>query len=108
MLTTMKDTGVTTRGLVEAAELERLRQVGRFAPAGVPGLVVLILVAGAVEVEAYIDPGTGSYLFQLAAAGVFAGLFVVKRYWRAIKEKLGSLTGSRKDRDGAEGHDGVD
>jgi hypothetical protein len=37
---------------------------------------------------AYIDPGTGSYLFQLAAAGLLAGMFTVRRYWDALKSAL--------------------
>jgi hypothetical protein len=38
---------------------------------------------------AYVDPGTGSYLFQLAAAGLFAGMFTLRRYWYALKARLG-------------------
>jgi hypothetical protein len=37
---------------------------------------------------AYVDPGTGSYLFQLAAAGFLAGLFTIRRYWDAVKARL--------------------
>jgi hypothetical protein len=39
----------------------------------------------ASEAQAYIDPGTGSYLFQLAAAGLLAGMFTLRRYWDALK-----------------------
>jgi hypothetical protein len=38
---------------------------------------------------AYVDPGTGSYLFQLAAAGFLAGLFTLRRYWDAVKARFG-------------------
>jgi len=37
---------------------------------------------------AYVDPGTGSYLFQLAAAGFFAGMFTIRQYWGAVKARL--------------------
>lgn len=37
------------------------------------------------EALAYIDPGTGSYLFQLAAAGLLAGMFTLRRYWDLLK-----------------------
>ena len=33
---------------------------------------------------AYLDPGTGSYIFQLAIAAVISGLFVVKLFWTKI------------------------
>jgi hypothetical protein len=53
-------------------------------------LTVALLAVGfvattPVEALAYVDPGTGSYLFQLAAAGLLAGAFTVRRYWEMIK-----------------------
>ncbi len=37
---------------------------------------------------AYLDPGTGSLVLQMSIAGVLGGLFVVKRFWRQIKDKV--------------------
>ena len=37
---------------------------------------------------AYIDPGTGSYLFQLAAAGLLAGVYTMRHYWYAFTSAL--------------------
>jgi len=34
---------------------------------------------------AYLDPGTGSYIFQLLIAGLFGLLFVLKIYWNRVK-----------------------
>jgi len=34
---------------------------------------------------AYLDPGTGSFLLQVAAGGLFGGLYVIKRFWRQAK-----------------------
>ena len=42
------------------------------------------LVAPA-DAWAYLDAGTGSYLFQLAVAGLLAGMMTVKIYWMRIK-----------------------
>ena len=56
-----------------------------------PWLVVLALglvVFTPTEALAYVDPGTGSYLFQLAAAGFLAGMFTVRRYWDAVKSRF--------------------
>ena len=46
------------------------------------------------ETSAYVDPGTGSYLFQLAAAGLLAGMFTVRRFWDALKSRFRSHTAS--------------
>lgn len=37
---------------------------------------------------AYLDPGTGSYILQIAAAVFFAGIFVVKTWWTHIKNLI--------------------
>jgi hypothetical protein len=37
------------------------------------------------DASAYLDPGTGSYLLQMALAGVFAAAFTLKMYWRKLK-----------------------
>jgi len=34
---------------------------------------------------AYLDPGTGSYIFQVLVATLIGGLFTVKMYWQKIK-----------------------
>jgi hypothetical protein len=35
--------------------------------------------------ELYLDPGSGSFLIQLIAAGIVGGGFIVKIYWKKIK-----------------------
>jgi hypothetical protein len=32
----------------------------------------------------YIDPGSGSYLFQMIIGGVLGALFLLKLYWRKL------------------------
>ncbi len=64
------------------------------------GHVVLALAFVAVTASdawAYIDPGTGSYLFQVAAAGLFAGVYTLRRYWSLLTRSLRSrLTGGSR------------
>jgi hypothetical protein len=38
--------------------------------------------------EAYIDPGTGSYVFQILVATFFGGIYAIKIYWQQVKEYL--------------------
>lgn len=52
-------------------------------------LVLGFLATTPTDAWAYVDPGTGSFLFQLAAAGFFAGLFTLRRYWDAVKARFG-------------------
>jgi len=34
---------------------------------------------------AYLDPGTGSFLLQVLAGGMFGGIFIIKRFWGQLK-----------------------
>jgi len=38
----------------------------------------------------YIDPGSGSLLFQLLIAGLAGGIAFVKIYWNKVKEFFSS------------------
>jgi hypothetical protein len=40
--------------------------------------------------SAYLDPNTGSYIFQVLVATFIGGLFTVKTYWQKIKDFLGN------------------
>lgn len=63
--------------------------------------VVLLLVA-IVErpVEAYIDPGSASYVFQLIAGTLLGALFALRMYWDRVRTFVRShLPGSRAVRE---------
>jgi len=47
---------------------------------------IFLFFVFAPAAHAYIDPGTGSYLFQLLVAGLFAGLFFMKSTIRSTKD----------------------
>ena len=46
--------------------------------------------------DAYLDPGSGSYLLQLLIAGLLGSLFVVRASWSKIKSFFRGLF-SRKE-----------
>ncbi len=51
--------------------------------------LILAIVVQALLIQnafAYLDPGTGSYIFQVLVAAVIGGLFTIKIYWRKIKD----------------------
>lgn len=56
----------------------------------------LIFLGFALPTQAYIDPGTGSFLFQLVIAGALGGLFFIKSIIRSVKLKLSSIFGEKK------------
>ena len=47
--------------------------------------VLLLHAIVAPPAHAYLDPGTGSYIFQLLLAGIVGLAFVVKVFWGRIK-----------------------
>ena len=65
-------------------------------------LVLAILYLISVKnTYAYIDPGSGSYLLQIVAAGLLSSIFIIKKFWRNIKEFVSSLlraTSGKKNR----------
>lgn len=59
--------------------------------------VVLILL-WADDAHAYIDPSTGSFLFQILLAGLLGALFTLKMFWKRVSLFLATLF-SRSKRD---------
>jgi hypothetical protein len=45
--------------------------------------ICCFLFAG--QAHAYLDPGTGSYIFQVLVATIIGALFTVKIFWQKIK-----------------------
>ena len=58
----------------------------------------LVVLSGVVapEAHAYLDPGTGSYVFQMFLAALLSVGFVVKSYWSRIKSALSRSAASSK------------
>ncbi len=52
------------------------------------GVTLSIVVISSKRADAYIDPGTGSYVLQAAAAGLLAAAFVFKNTLRSIKDAV--------------------
>lgn len=48
-------------------------------------IVLIISIAYPPRVDAYIDPSTGSYLFQVLIAGAITFFVSIKIYWVKIK-----------------------
>jgi hypothetical protein len=48
-------------------------------------------------VFAYIDPGTGSYVLQMAIAGALGASYAVKHYWERLKSLFSRKASSLPD-----------
>lgn len=59
-------------------------------------LTVVCWISVPKEAHAYLDPGTGSYILQLIIAGLFAGLFAIKNFWRNIRTFFSEFFLNRK------------
>ncbi len=55
-------------------------------------LVIAVSAAGllllAAPAHAYLDPGTGSYVFQMVVAALVTAGFVLKSVWRRLRDRL--------------------
>ena len=49
------------------------------------------------QAYAYIDPGTGSLIFQLIIAAFVGGLFTLKLFWHRIKKFFRSLKSEKHE-----------
>ena len=49
-------------------------------------LLAPLLAASPAPAEAYLDPGTGSYVFQILVATAVSLGFILKAYWRRLVE----------------------
>ena len=43
-----------------------------------------VLLETLTKPQAYLDPGSGSYLIQLLIAGLLGGAFVIRAFWGKI------------------------
>jgi len=48
-------------------------------------MLVLALFVFPTQAHAYLDPGAGSYLFQIALAAIVGSLFAIRLFWTRIR-----------------------
>ena len=69
---------------------------------GLGGLLasVILLLCLPLNAHAYIDPGTGSFVFQMVVAGLLGALMYIKMAWQSIKLFfISRFSGNRADDD---------
>jgi nitrate/nitrite transporter NarK len=58
--------------------------------------ITLMFLLPAIKVYAYLDPGTGSFIFQILLAGFIGALFAVKLFWKRIGRLLKRIFPGKK------------
>jgi len=54
-------------------------------------IILAALLVFPREAHAYLDPGSGSYFFQLILGVVFGSLLSIKIFWKKVKMYLEKL-----------------
>ena len=49
-------------------------------------LTIVVQIIFLQNAFAYLDPGTGSYIFQVLVVVFIGGLYTIKTYWQKIKD----------------------
>ncbi len=58
---------------------------------------IVTILAPVLRPQAYLDPGSGSFLIQLLIAGLVGAGFLIKAYWKKIKGLFTRTTAKKED-----------
>jgi hypothetical protein len=58
---------------------------------------LLVFLAPHLRPQAYLDPGSGSFLIQLLIAGLVGAGFLIKAYWKKIKALFNRSEAKKQD-----------
>jgi len=53
---------------------------------GTLGLLAVFMIAFQPQAHAYLDPGSGSFFIQMVLAGLLGASFMLKNFWKKVKE----------------------
>ena len=59
-------------------------------------LSLIFFVVSTQSTYAYLDPGTGSFILQVVAAGALGGLFAIKTFWGNITTFFSNILSKNK------------
>jgi len=60
-------------------------------------IIIFFCLIFSRKVYAYLDPGTGSYIFQMIIAILIGVTFSIKIFWRKVKTFIANLLSRRKN-----------
>ena len=59
--------------------------------------LLLLLLAFSVPAQAYIDPGTGSFILQMIIGGIAGAFVTIKLFWGRIRGRWKKPSGESPD-----------
>ena len=62
-------------------------------------LIMALQITLSHNAFAYLDPGTGSYIFQVLFAVFIGGVFTIKHYWQKVKTLFINIFHGNRDID---------
>lgn len=60
-------------------------------------LLIVFFIIIPTKANAYLDPGTGSYLIQIFVGGGLSIIFILKQYWSQIVTFIKKLKSDKKN-----------
>lgn len=66
---------------------------------------ILTVIIFPPQANAYLDPGTGSFVLQLVVGVIFGGLFAIKTFWGKITSFISNLTGGKGKKNSEDHHE---
>ena len=54
-------------------------------------VIAFVLRSPLKDHQLYIDPGSGSFIFQLIIATLVGAIFVIKMYWKKIRSYINKI-----------------
>jgi hypothetical protein len=54
-------------------------------------IVALLMTLTERPAQAYVDPGSASYVFQLAMGALLGGIFIIRTYWSRLVTAIRSV-----------------
>ncbi len=60
--------------------------------------LLFLCIAPYRRAQAYVDPGTGSYILQIILAALFGALFALRVFWAKITNAFKQMWGASKKR----------
>jgi len=58
--------------------------------------IAILMIVWSSDAQAYLDPGTGSYMLQIVIAGIVSALFTIKMFWRRVVDFFLNLFKGKK------------
>jgi hypothetical protein len=57
------------------------------------------IISPIINIKAYLDPGSGSFILQIILATLLGGLIILRSFWTKIKNGVSQIFTRNRDKD---------